>query len=352
MAAGIEALATRTRACRAPHPPTHHPRMTALLRRHLLATAALLATGAWHPARAADIDPSRPIRILVGYSAGGAVDAIARTVGQRLATQLGQPVVVENKPGAGTNIAVKALIASPPDGHTLLLAANALAVNPSLFQPPPYDLARDVTPVAAVGRVPVVLGVREGGPIRSLADLLAAARQRPGSVGIATPGNGSTPHLAMELFQHTAGVELKHVPYKGGAQAITDVLGGHVEVVAVNALEVLPLVKAGKLRVLAVMSAERSGVLPGVPTVAESGHPGFEASVWYGFVAPAGLPAPLRMRLHAAVQQALEAGEVREQLAAAGGVTLPGPTARFEELLRTDAARYGQLIRTAHIQPD
>ena len=140
MAAGIEALATRMRACRPPHPPTHHPRMTALLRRHLLATAALLATGAWHPARAADIDPSRPIRILVGYSAGGAVDAIARSVGQRLATQLGQPVVVENKPGAGTNIAVKALIASPPDGHTLLLAANALAVNPSLFQPAPYDL--------------------------------------------------------------------------------------------------------------------------------------------------------------------------------------------------------------------
>ena len=149
----------------------------------------------------------------------------------------------------------------------------------------------------------------------------------------------------MELFQHTAGVELKHVPYKGGAQAITDVLGGHVEVVAVNALEVLPLVKAGKLRVLAVMSAERSGVLPGVPTVAESGYPGFEASVWYGFVAPAGLPAPLRMAAARGGAAGARTGEVREQLAAAGGVTLPGPTARFEELLRSDAARYGKLIR-------
>ena len=325
---------------------------TSFIRRRLLALAGVLALGASANAGAAEAYPSRPIKILVGYSAGGAVDAIARSVGQRLSVILGQPVVVENKPGAGTNIAVKALIASPPDGYTLLLAANALAVNPSLFEPAPYDLERDLTPVASVGRVPVVFSVREGSAIKTLPELVAAAKAKPGGVTVATPGNGSTPHLAMELFQHTAGMSLRHVPYKGGAQALTDVLGGHVDVVAVNALEVLPLAKSGKLKVLAVMSGERAAVLPGVPTVAESGYPGFESSVWYGFVAPAGLPQPLQAKLHDAVQKALASPEVRDQLAAAGGVTLPGPAAQFDKLLKTDAARYGKLIREANIKPD
>lgn len=325
---------------------------TTLIRRHFLTLASALALGAPVHASAADAYPSKPIKILVGYSAGGAVDAIARSVGQRMSAILGQPVVVENKPGAGTNIAVRALIASPPDGYTLLLAANALAVNPSLFEPAPYDLERDLTPVASVGRVPVVFTVREGSAIKTLPELVAAAKARPGGVTVATPGNGSTPHLAMELFQHTAGLSLRHVPYKGGAQAITDVLGGHVDVVAVNALEVLPLAKSGKLKVLAVMSSERAAVLPGVPTVAESGYPGFESSVWYGFVAPAKLPQPVLARLHDAVQKALESPEVRGQLAAAGGVALPGPAAQFDKLLKTDAARYGKLIREANIKPD
>ncbi len=326
--------------------------MRQLLRTAACALAGLLALCALNTAAAAEAYPSKPVKILVGYSAGGAVDAIARSVGQRMAATLGQPVVVENKPGAGTNIAVKALTSAAPDGYTLLLAANALAVNPSLFEPAPYDLDRDITPVALVGRVPVVFTVREGSAIKTVAELVAAAKAKPGSVTVATPGNGSTPHLAMELFQHTAGLQLRHVPYKGGAQAITDVLGGHVDVVAVNALEVLPLVKAGKLRVLAVMSAERSAVLPGVPTVAESGYPGFEASVWYGFVAPAGTPKPVLAAVHDAVQKALASTEVREQLAAAGGVTLAGPPEQFARLLKSDAARYGKLIRDAGIKLD
>ena len=326
--------------------------MRQLLRTAACALAGLLALGTLNTAAAADAYPSKPVKILVGYSAGGAVDAIARSVGQRMTATLGQPVIVENKPGAGTNIAVKALTTAAPDGYTLLLAANALAVNPSLFEPAPYDLERDVAPVALVGRVPVVFTVREDSAIKTLPALVAAAKAKPGGLTIATPGNGSTPHLAMELFQHTAGLQLRHVPYKGGAQAITDVLGGHVDVVAMNALEVLPLVKAGKLRVLAVMSAERSAVLPGVPTVAESGYPGFEASVWYGFVAPAGTPAPVMAAVHAAVQKALASTEVRQQLAAAGGIALPGPTEQFAKLLKSDAARYGKLIREAGIKPD
>ncbi|CAN7705025.1 MULTISPECIES: Bug family tripartite tricarboxylate transporter substrate binding protein [unclassified Variovorax] len=326
--------------------------MKMLSRRHLLALAGLLAIGAPFSAGAADAYPTKPIKIIVGYSAGGAVDLIARSVGQRMATILGQPIIVENKPGAGTNIAVKALIASPPDGYTLMLAANALAVNPTLFQPAPYDLERDVTPVSLVGRVPVVAAVREDSEWRTLQQLVTAAKAKPGTLSVATPGNGSTPHLAMELFQHTAGLSLRHVPYKGGAPAITDVIGGHVDVVAVNALEASPLAKAGKLRVLALMSPERAAVLPGVPTVAESGYPGFEASVWYGFVAPAGLPKPVLTKLHEAVQKALESPEVRDQLAAAGGVPLPGATERFDKLLKSDAVRYGKLIREAGIKPD
>lgn len=327
-----------------------------LLRRPWLAVAGLLVLGTSlgiaTAALAADAYPSKPIKILVGYSAGGAVDAIARSVGLRMSAVLGQPVIVENKPGAGTNIAVKSLITSAPDGYTLLLAANALAVNPSLFEPAPYDLDREVTPISLVGRVPVVFATSEGSAIKTLPELIAAAKAKPGSLTVATPGNGSTPHLAMELFQHTAGLSLRHVPYKGGAQAITDVMGGHVDVVAINALEALPLARAGKLKVLAVMSAERSAVLPGVPTVAESGYPGFEASVWYGFVAPAGLPKPIIAKLHDAVQKAIASPEVRDQLAAAGGIPLPGPTEQFETLLKVDSARYGKLIRDAHIKPD
>lgn len=323
-----------------------------LSRRHVLGFAAAAALAHTGLVRAADAYPSKPIKLLVGYSAGGAVDAIARSVGLRMAAVLGQPVIVENKPGAGTNIAVRSVITSAPDGYTLLLAANALAVNPSLFDPAPFDVARELTPISLVGRVPVVFTVREESDIKTLAQLVAVAKAKPGSLTVATPGNGSTPHLAMELFQHTAGLKMRHVPYKGGAQALTDVMGGHVDVVAINALEALPLAKSGKLRVLAVMTPERAAVLPGVPTVAESGYPGFESSVWYGFVGPAGMPAPLVAQLHDAVQKAIASPEVKAQLAAAGGVPLPGPAADFDKLLKTDMARYGKLIREAGIKPD
>lgn len=325
--------------------------MTSLARK---LAAACLSAGLFTSATgwANDAYPSKPIKIVVGYSAGGAVDLIARSVGQRLSTQLGQPVVVENKPGGGTNIAVKSVTSSAPDGYTLMLAANALAVNPTLFKPAPYSLERDITPVSLVGRVPVVFATRDDGELKSLAQMVSVAKAKPNSITLGTPGNGSTPHLAMELFMHTAGIQLRHVPYKGGSPAITDTIGGHTEIVAVNALEAAPLAKAGKLRVLAVMSPERSSVLPGVPTVAESGYPGFQASVWYGFIGPAGLPKPIVAKLHDAVQKAIESAEVREQLAAAGGVPLPGPTEQFDKLIKSEAARYGQLIREAGIQPD
>ena len=295
--------------------------------------------------------PSKPIRIFVGYSAGGAVDTIARGLAQHLQATLGQPIVVENKPGGGTNIATGALIDSAPDGYTLMLAANALAANVSLFQPQPYALA-SIAPIALVGRVPVVLVANAQSKVDSIKTLIAQSKARPESIEFGTPGNGSTPHLAVELFERAAGIRLLHVPYKGGALAINDVLAGHIQTVAVNALEVLPHVKAGKLRVLAVLSEQRSSIFPDAPTIAESGFPGFEASVWYGLVGPAGMPAAAIARVHDAVQHALASADVRERIASAGGDVAPGSTAMFAELLQHEQQRYERLIRAAGIKLD
>lgn len=314
--------------------------------------AVLLACLVAAPAAWGQGYPTKPIRVIVGYTAGGAVDVVARAVSQQMQGNLGQPIVVENRPGAGTNIALRALIDSPPDGHTLMLTANAIAANMSLYEPPPYDLARDITPIAQVGRVPVVLAVGVQSPYTTLGALIAAAKANPKVVNYGSPGNGSTPHLAVELFERAAGVSLTHVPYKGGSQAITDVMGGHVQLVAVNALEVQPQVQAGKLRVLAVMTPARSSIFPDVPTVAEAGFPGFEAAVWYGFIGPAGLPAPIVARLHAEVQRALASDDVKRRLAAAGGEVLPGSTEQFAALLNSERVRYERLIREAKIKPD
>ncbi len=296
--------------------------------------------------------PSKPVKLFVGFAPGGAVDIIARAIGQQIAPGLGQPIVIENKPGAGTNIALRTLIESPPDGHTLMLTANSIAANQTLYQPAPFDMARDFTPVALVGRVPVVLAANAQTPIESIAKLISSSKSAPRSVSYGSPGNGSTPHLAIELFERAAGIQLNHIPYKGGAPAINDVVAGHLQAVAVNALEVLPHVKSGKLRVLAVLSLARSPIFPDVPTIAESGFPGFEASVWYGVVGPAGLPQAVVTRVHAEVQKALSAPEVRERLVNAGGEVLPAPVERFASLLASERVRYDKLIREARIQPD
>lgn len=301
---------------------------------------------------AAQSFPEKPIKVVVGYPAGGAVDIVARTVGQSMAGSLGQAVVVENKPGAGTNIAVRSVIDAAPDGYTLLLAANALAANMALYQPAPFDAERDLVPVSLVGRVPVVIATHAQSGMASLGKMIEIAKAKPGFVNFATPGNGSTPHLAVELFARAAGIKLSHVPYKGGAPAITDVLGGQLPLVAVNALEVLPHVKSGKLRVLAVMSTARSASLLDVPTIAESGFPGFEASVWYGFVAPAATPKPIVAKLHAEVQKALQTAEVKERMTSVGGEVNLGTAEQFGALIRSERARYEKLVREAQIKPD
>ena len=321
-------------------------------RRASLASAALALVAALPLWANAQSYPSKPIKIVVGYAAGGAVDAVARAIGQAMSASLGQPVLIENKPGAGSNIAVKSVIAAEPDGYTLMLAANALAANMALYKPAPFDAERELAPVALVGRVPVVIATNAQSGPASLAKLIEAAKAKPGTIAYATPGNGSTPHLAIELFDRAAGISLMHVPYKGGAPAITDVIGGQVPLVAVNALEVLPHVKSGRLKVLAVLSPTRATILPDVPTIAESGFPGFEASVWYGLVAPAATPAPVVARLHAEVQKALQTRDVRERMAAVGGEVLPGSAEQFGALIRSERQRYEKLVREANIKPD
>jgi tripartite-type tricarboxylate transporter receptor subunit TctC len=308
---------------------------------------ALSASPGW-----AQTFPSAPIKINVGYSAGGAVDVVARAIGQKLQAELGQPVIIENKPGAGSNIAAKATISAPADGYTLLMAANAVAANMALYKPAPYDVEKDLVPVALIGRVPVVIAVNAASPYTSLAKLIEAAKAKPDAVAYATPGNGSTPHLAVELFSDAAKVQMLHVAYKGGSQALTDVIGGQVPVIAVNALEVLPHVKSGKLRPLAVLSAKRSSLMPDVPTIAESGFPGFEASVWYGLMAPAATPKPVLATLSAATLRAAASPEVRERLASAGGEVTPTDAAGFAKHLHAERERYAKVISAAKIEPD
>jgi len=313
-----------------------------------LATLACLLP----PHAAAQQYPVKPVKVVVGYAAGGAVDIVARTVGQSLATSMGQPFIVDNKPGAGTNIAVKYVIDAAPDGYTLLMAANALAANMALYQPAPFDAERDLVPVSLIGRVPVVIAANPAAPYATIAGLIEAAKSKPGGIAFASPGNGSTPHMAIELFARAAGISLQHIPYRGGSQAITDVIGGQLPLVAVNALEVLPHFKSGKLKVLAVLSPNRSSIFPDVPTIAESGFAGFEASVWYGLVAPAATPKLIVARLHTEVQKALQTPEVRERMTSVGGEVVPGSAEQFGALIHSERIRYEKLVRDAHIKPD
>ncbi len=329
---------------------TFHPGGTR--RRAVLHAAAGVVALAAMPSAFAQAYPNKPIRFIVGFAPGGAVDIIARALGQHMTSTLGQSVLVDNRPGAGTNIAMRALIDSANDGHTLMLTANSIAANPTLYQPAPFDPAKDVTPIALVGRVPVVVAVNAQSGPESMAKLIAMSKAQPGVINYGSPGNGSTPHLAVELFARAAGITLTHVPYKGGAPAITDVLAGHIQAVGVNALEVQPHVKSGRLRVLAVLSPARTAIFPDAPSIAEVGYPGFEASVWYGVIGPANMNAAVVAQVHAAVQKAMATPEVRERLVSAGGEVQPGPSERLASLIASERSRYEKLIRDARIQPD
>ena len=311
--------------------------------------AAIMAFGAV-PAAMAQAYPSKTVKILVGFAPGGAMDIVARTVGQKLAAGLGQTVVIDNKPGAASNIAIRQLIDSPPDGYTVMLVANGLTANPLLYTQQPFDPNTDVVPISLVARLPVVIAANPKSEVGSVAKLIEISKAKPGSLNYGSPGSGSTPHLAMELFARGAGIALTHIPYKGGKPAITDVLGGQLPLVAVNAVEVQPLWKDGKLKVLAALSAQRVSTMPDVPTIAESGFPGFEANVWHAFIAPKGTPPAIVAKLNAEIHKALADPEVKERLAGLGAEVSPSTPQELATLVRTEHERYGKLIREANIK--
>ena len=318
---------------------------TAALSAAILALAC--ATGA-----VAQSYPSKPIRLVVTYPPGGGADLMARLVAPKMSEVLGQPVVVDNKPGASGQIGAAEVARAAPDGHTIMLDAANHAVNPSLYPKLPYDAEKAFQPISLLVRFPNVLVVTPSFPARDVKELIAAAKSKPGAVAFASSGNGSAQHLSAELFRQRAGIDMTHVPYKGGGPALNDVIGGQVPVFFANMASGLPHVKAGKLRALAITGAARSPALPDTPTMAEAGLAGYEVYEWNAIFAPAGTPAPIVARLAEAIAKALQAPDVRERVAGLGGEIAalnPTDTARF---LKDQADLWSKVVRAGNLRAE
>jgi tripartite-type tricarboxylate transporter receptor subunit TctC len=334
---------------------THHPRArlphrAGLARRQLPALG--LAFGAVLPSRARAAYPDRPIRVVVPFAPGGGSDIIARVLGESMARELGQPVVVDNKPGAGTVIGNDSVAKSAPDGYTALLASFAFAVMPSVQPRLSYRGIGAFAPVMLIARSPNVLLVNAAKPYRSVADLIAAARRDPGGLTYASFGNATSAHLAGALFAHLAEVDLTHVPYRGSGPALTDLLAGRVDMLFATAATVAGATAGGRLRALAVTSAGRSAAFPDLPTVAEAGVRGYAAESWYGLYVPAGTPGDAIDRLNAAANQAVRTEAFQRQLAEEGLSIEGGQPARLEEYVRAEEARWRKVVRRANITAD
>jgi len=314
----------------------------------LAAALVCFATGAL-----AQAYPNHPIRLVVPFPAGGTTDILARDAAPRLTEVLGQPVVVDNRPGAGGNIGADLVAKSQPDGYTLLMGTvGTHAINPSLYAKMPYDHVKDFVPIVLVAGVPNVLVVNPSLPVNSVADLIKLAKSKPGSINFASSGNGTSIHLSGELFKTMAGVEMTHVPYKGSAPALTDLISGQVQVMFDNLPSSLPQIKAGKLRAIAVTSLKRSPALPDVPTISESGLPGFEASSWFGLLAPAGTPAAVVARLNAEVNKWLQSAEGREQLLAQGAQAAGGTPEQFVAHIRAETDKWAKVVKASGAKVD
>lgn len=314
---------------------------------------AALALAAFAAAAPAQDYPAKPIRLIVPFPPGGGTDIAARTVANKLSETLRWTFVVENKPGAGGNLGVEQAVKSPPDGYTLVIGQTSnLAINPALYAKLPYDPLKDLSPIALIVSAPVVLVVAANSPYKSLGDLLAAARRDPGAVTFASPGNGTVSHLAGELLQRASGVKFTHVPYKGAAQAMTDLLGGQVQSFMSSVPSALAQIRGGRLRAIAVTSAKRAAEMPEVPAIAESGYAGFDATTWYGLLAPAGTPAAVIKRLNAEVNRVLGMPDVSGRLAAEGGEVLGGSPEGFASLLKGDHAKWGRIVKESGAKVD
>jgi tripartite-type tricarboxylate transporter receptor subunit TctC len=299
----------------------------------------------------AEAYPSRPVRLIIGYTPGGSADLTARLMGQWLSERLGQPFVIENRPGGGTNIATEAVVRAPPDGSTLLLAAPANAINATLYDKLNFNFLRDVEPVAGIIRFPNVVVVNPQVPVKSIPELIAYAKANPGKLNMASSGNGSTIHMSGELFKMLTGINMVHVPYRGGAPALTDMISGQVQVMFDNIPTCAEHVKSGKLRGLAVTSTTRSEVLPDLPTVADF-LPGYEASAWYGIVAPKNTPAEVIDTLNNATNAVLADPAAKTRFAELGAILLSGSAAGFGKLLADETEKWGKVVKFAGAKVD
>ncbi|MBK1661064.1 Bug family tripartite tricarboxylate transporter substrate binding protein [Paracraurococcus ruber] len=324
----------------------------ALVRRTVLARALGVAALPATPSRRAAAEaayPSRPVRLVIGFPPGGPMDIMARLAGQVLSTRLGQPFVVESRPGAGSNIGTELVVRAAPDGHTLLVFGPVNTINETLYETLSFTFSRDIEPVAGLARVPFVLIVHPGLPVRSVPELVAHARANPGRIGIASAGNGTPQHVAAELFKRMAGVEMIHVPYRGSGPALTDLVGGQVQVMIDAVPSSIEHVRSGRVRALAVTTAARADMLPEVPSLSDT-LPGYEVSSWYGIGAPKGTPAAVVRRLNEEVNAGLAAPALDQRLAQMGAQAMPGTPEDLGRLILAETDRWRQVVRAAGIR--
>ena len=296
--------------------------------------------------------PVKPVRIIIGFPPASAADIVGRVVAAKMSDGLGQQLVIENRPGASSNIASEAVVRAPADGYTLFMGTIANTINASLYSKLPFDFARDLAPIAAVASVPNLLVVHPSLPVRSVQDLINVAKAKPGEILYGSSGNGTGPHLSGELFNLMAHVKLVHIPYKGSPQAMTDLLGGRVMAMFSPASTALPHIKAGTLRALAASSARRTSVAPDLPTVAESGLPGFETSGWFGLLAPAATPRDIIERLNKEVARAIGDGEVKKQFATQGIDAMGGTPEHFATYIREETAKWARVVQVSGARLD
>jgi len=314
--------------------------------RSVVMVAGLTLTSAVVPAAMAQTYPTKAIRMVVPFPAGGTTDILARIAGQKLTEALKQQVIIDNRPGAGGNIGTELVAKSPPDGYTLLTdPGSTLTINPSLFAKLPYDPVKDFAPVTILAAVPNILVVHPSLPVKNVKELIALAKAKPGLLNYASTGAGQSTHLSMELFKTMAGIDLVHIPYKGSAPALTDLLGGQVTLMFDNMPSSLPHVQGGKLRALAVSTLKRSPAMPQLPTVAESGLPGFEVSVWFAVLAPAGTPRDIVQRLNAVLVKALQSPDVKERLAGQGAEPVGNTPEAFAATMQRDLVKWAKVVK-------
>jgi tripartite-type tricarboxylate transporter receptor subunit TctC len=296
--------------------------------------------------------PAKPVRVITPFTAGSAIDTLARVLGQKLGDTWGQQVVIDNRIGANGIIGTEAAAKAPPDGYTVYLGnISTLAVNPHLYLKLPYDALRDFAPVTLAATIPVVLVVHPSLPVKSVRELIALAKAHPGQLNYASGGTGSAQHLPMEMLRVDTGINIVHVPYKGGAPAVADLLGGHVAMLFTGAPVTMSHIKAGKLKILAVTDSKRVGALPDVPTVGES-LPGYEFNNWYGFLAPLKLPRALVDKVNADLARVLALPDVKERFTTLGADITPSTPERFGTVMKADAAKWGKVVKAAGIKAD